>query len=70
MKSFVLALYHLTIAAARLIDILLTTILPESARANGQVLEFAIFSVIMTLDMVILALLARKYTYKEDLNKQ
>lgn len=70
MKSFVLALYHLTIAAGRLIDILLTTILPESARANGQVLEFAIFSVIMTLDMVILALLARKYTYKEDLNKQ
>ena len=70
MKSFVLALYHLTIATGRLIDILLTTLLPESARSNGQVYEFAIFSVIMTLDMVILALLARKYTYKEDLNKQ
>ena len=70
MKSLVLALYHLTIALGRVIDILLITILPEALRSNGQVVEFIIFSVIMTFDMIILAMLARQYTYHEELNKQ
>ena len=53
----------------QLLDIVVMTLLPTNIMA-GQVLEFSIFAVIMLLDMVVLAFLARKYTYIEDLNKQ
>ena len=69
MKSLVMAFYYLTYAMGEILDILLMTFLPTDIMA-GQVLEFSIFAVIMLLDMVVLAFLARRYTYIEDLNKQ
>ena len=69
MTSLVMAFYYLTYAFGEMLDILLMTFLPTDIM-EGQVLEFSIFAVIMLLDMVLLAFLARRYTYIEELNKQ
>ena len=70
MKSLVLAIYYLTVALGQVLDIILMLLLPSIVKSRGQIWEFSIFAVIMLIDMVVLALLSRKYTYSEDLNKQ
>ena len=63
MKSVLQALFRLTMALGNLLDILVISLFPAN---KGQTLQFILFACLMLFDMFILALIARKYVYKEE----
>lgn len=66
MKSVLQAMLRLTMAFGNLIDIIVMYFLHSSEQVSSQTIEFAVFAVLMLLDMLVLALIARKYKYKEE----
>ena len=63
MKSVLQALFRMTMALGNLLDILVIWLFPADL---GQTLLFILFAVLMLIDMLVLAIIARKYVYKEE----
>jgi hypothetical protein len=64
MKSVVQGLYRLTAAIGNLVDLVVMAAFRKLV--PSQKIEFLFFATFMLVDMFLLALLARKYTYKEE----
>ena len=67
MKSVLQALFRLTMALGNLLDILVISLFPAD---QSQTLQFILFAVLMLIDMLVLALIARKYVYKEEADQK
>ena len=63
MKSVLQAMFRLTMAMGNLLDVII--IICDGYFIERQSMEFLFFAALMLTDMLILALLARKYSYKE-----
>ena len=66
MKSVLQALFRLTMAFGNLIDIWVMLYFHYQEFPDPQYYEFLFFAILMLVDMFILALMARKYSYKEE----
>ena len=67
MKSVLQALFRLTMALGNLLDILVISLFPAD---QSQTLQFILFAVLMLIDMLVLAMIARKYVYKEEADQK